>query len=70
MKTGFKISYYKLGGPALPVDKKMEEIYFLFFSLTPPGHPWVSTKNFSPIGPAVLPAIDNIVHFHFVSYVR
>ena len=28
--------------------------------MSPPGHPWVSTKNFRPIGPAVWPAIGNI----------
>jgi len=31
MKTGFKISYYKLGGPALPVDKKNgRNLFFIF----------------------------------------
>ena len=31
-----------------------------FFSMSPPGDPWVSTKNFSPFGPAVWPARGNI----------
>ena len=30
---------------------------FDFFTFNTGGHPWVSTKNFSPIGPAVWPAI-------------
>ena len=39
--------------------------------MTPLGHPRVSTKNSSPIGPVVWPAIDNIyiytnVLFYFI----
>ena len=38
--------------------------FFLKFELlqlkTPPGHPWMSTKKFSPFGPAVWPAIGDI----------
>jgi len=31
-----------------------------FLAYNTPGHPWLSTKNFTPIGPAVWPAIHNI----------
>ena len=37
--------------------------------MSPPGHPWVSTKNFSPINLAVWPAIGNIytnVLFYYI----
>ena len=37
--------------------------------MSPPGHPWVSKKNFIPIGPAVWPAIGNIytnVLFYYI----
>ena len=43
--------------------KALPENFFLFkknWNLAIPGHPWVSTKNGSPIGPAVLPAVRNI----------
>ena len=37
-----------------------KQIFEFFTFNTGGGHPWVSTKNFSPIGPAVWPAIRNI----------
>ena len=40
-----------------------------FFAYNTPGHPWASTKNASPIGPAVWPAKRNIflnVLFYFI----
>ena len=43
----------------------------LHFYLNYPRHPWVSTKNFSPIGLAVWPAIGNIytnVLFYYCNY--
>ena len=47
--------------PALPVELKKN--YWgknkLEFVL-PPGYAWVPSKNFSPFGPAVWPAIWNI----------
>ena len=45
-------------GKKILKKKKFRKIKFwIFFSLC---HPWVSTKNFSPIGPVVWPAIGNI----------
>ena len=38
--------------------------------MSPPGHPWVSTKNFSPIGPAVWPTIGNIYTNVLFYYIR
>ena len=40
--------------------KKFEKKIRIFSTYNTPGHPWVSTKNFSPIGPAVWPAVRNI----------
>ena len=41
--------------------KKFEKkIEFSLAYINTPGHPWVSAKNFSPIGPAVWPIIRNI----------
>ena len=56
----YKILAESLTDPTLSVEKKFWKKKFEFFlPKTPPGHPWVSTKNFSPIGPAVWPAIGN-----------
>ena len=50
--------------------KKKISNFFLVYNPPPPSrHPWVSTKNFSPIGPAVWPAIGNIytiVLFYYI----
>ena len=42
---------YKLKVPALQVEKKFEKNK-KYKLITPPGHPWVSTKKFCLIGPA------------------
>ena len=43
----------------------------IFLAFNTPGYPWVSTKKFSPIGPAVWPAIRNIymnILFYYIDY--
>ena len=44
------IYYLRANGPVVARGKKKFEKNQ---SKTPPGHPWVSPKNFNPIGPAV-----------------
>ena len=39
---------------------KKNKISNFFLAYDTPGHPWVSTKKFSPLDPAVWPAIRNI----------
>ena len=58
-------------GPGVARGKiKFEKKNFLaVFAYNTPGHPWVSAKNVSPIGPAVCPAIRNIymnVLFYYI----
>jgi len=49
----------------LPMEKKNFEKKFDFFKpITPPHHPGVSTKNFSPIGLAVWQAIRSTHHIY------
>jgi len=51
------------------LNKKILKKQFRILAYNTPRHPWVSTKNFSPIGPAVWPAIRNIytnVSFYYI----
>ena len=56
----------------LIIRKKIWKKQFrIFFSLkTPLCHPWLSTKNFSPFGPAVGPAISDIYITNVLFYYK
>ena len=51
--------YYLLAeGPGVArgkIEMKIKKYFRFFKHITPPGHSWVSTKNVSPIGPAICP---------------
>ena len=40
-----------------------EEKYYIFLVYLPPGYSRVLSTNFSPFGPAVLPALANILTY-------
>jgi len=51
--------YYLLAeGPGVArgkIETKIKKYFRFFKHITPPDHSWVSTKNVSPIGPAICP---------------
>ena len=52
------IHYLLAEGPGVArrkIEMKIKKYFRFFKPITPPGHSWVSTKNVSPIGPAIFP---------------
>ena len=60
------IHYLLAEGPGVArrkIEMKIKKYFRFFKPITPPGHSWVSTKNVSPIGPAICPWKKNFKFF-------
>ena len=54
--------------PGVAHGTKKLNLKKIFVEKTPHDHSWVSTKNFSPIGPAVWQAIGNYIYTNVSLY--
>ena len=61
--TYLYVIYILAEGPGVAREKNnnlKKKVIEFFEPMSPPGYPWVSTKNVSPFVPAVWPAIGNM----------